>query len=228
MELSTVARIVAAFYRLVGSKSSDGALVDQGEAVDDVVYQFLTDGSRRAQRWMLDMGYGGWRKRSAALSFTGTDAADGGRKVDLPSDFLRSFGTDRVSPLTEADGTRWGALIDDVRGTTIKGDYCYIRGDELWLARTAVLPSTVYLDYHFVHPEWSSVVTIDFPLEARRLIIAEAANAAKEENWLPGGRDLELKIERNLQRERERARHVSRTSKAPRQLTKAYRAGSRW
>ena len=69
MELDSVARVVAAFYRLVGSESGDEALIAQGESADDVAYLFITRGCRNAQRWLLKMGFNGWRKRSAALTW---------------------------------------------------------------------------------------------------------------------------------------------------------------
>jgi len=227
VELDSSAKVLQAFYRLVGSVEADTALVEQGEAVNDVAYEYLTVGAREAQRHMLKMGYGGWRKRSAALTWTGTDAANGGRYSALPTDFLRAYGNRRRSALTEANGDRWGGEIGPDEDTS-EGDYYYVRGEELWLARTASPPTTVYLDYHYKHPLWSASVTIDFPMDARMLIVAEGANAAKDENWLPGGPELEGKIERAVARWRERTRGIARGTKSPRQFAKALRLGNRW
>lgn len=230
MELSTVDRIRDAFYRLVGSDSTDTALSEQGEATNDVANQFLTRGCRKAQRWMLKQGYGGWRTRSSALTFSGTDAADGGRYVTLPSNFLRGAGNDRVSALREANGDPWGTQVDD-RDETMKGDGYYFRGEKLWLLRNANPPSTLYLDYYFTHPVWDATLDdneIDFPLEARSLIVAEAANEAKEDNWLPGGSEMEMKIERALLRAREEARDIARQSKQVKQFQKPRRYGTHW
>lgn len=229
MELSTVARCRNAFLRLVGTDDTDSALTDLGEAANEVVDLYLTRGCRDAQRWMLKMGYDGWRKRSSALTFTGTDAADGGQKATLPSDFMRTSGNTRRSALREASGDSWGAQIDQEEDSH-KGNYYYLRGTELWLARTAVPPTTVYLDYHYQHPTWTGLAdgSIDFPLEVRPLIIAEAANVAKEENWLPGGRDMEAKIERALARAREAARDFARQTKGPRTFRKPVRWGNHW
>lgn len=227
MDITTVDQAVDAFYRLTGTESDDPALVAHGEAVDDVVYTFLTMGCRDAQRWMLKMGYGGWRQRSAALTFSGTDAADGGRYVALPTDFLRAFGNNRVSPLVEANGDRWGTLIDDDDGT-MRGNAIYVRGEQLWLGRQATPPTTLYLDYHYRHPVWNASTTIDFPLDARYLIVAEAANLAMAENWLPGDNAMERKIEVALMRWRERVRGIARQTKQPRQFAKAARFGNHW
>lgn len=226
-DLDTVAEIVDAWYRLVASESGDQALEDQGEAVDDVAYINLTRGCRRAQRWMIRNGYQGWRKRSAALSFTGTDAADGGRKITLPTDFLRAYGNERRSALTQANGDRWGVQIE-AEMDHMKGDHYYMRGEELWVTRSAELPTTLYLDYHYRHPEWHDSVTIDFPLEARSLISAEAAYTAMHDNWIPGGRDLEQKIARAMLTAQEEARHIVRSTKQPRTFNKVRRFGNRW
>jgi hypothetical protein len=227
VELDSVAKVVAAWYRLVGSISSDGALTEQGEATDDVVYTYLTRGYRNAQRWMLKMGYGGWRKRTTALTWSGSDAADGGRYATLPSDFLRSYGNQRMSALREAGGDQWGQEVKPEEDQ-LQGDYYYIRGEQLWLGRDASPPTTLYFDYHYKHPLWSASVTIDFPMDARALIVAEAANVAKEENWLPGGPEMEQKIERALMRAREEAREIVRVTKGPRTLRKPPRYGNRW
>ena len=225
MELSTPALVVAAWYRLVGSESADDALVAHGESADDVAYQALTRGCRNAQRTMLGFGYGGWRVRSAALSFSGTDATTGGRYASLPSDFLRAAGSRRQSALEEANGDPWGQEVDDSK---VKGNGYYLQGDELWLTRNASPPSTLYLAYHYTHPVWSASVTIDFPVDARYLIVAEAANVAKEESWEVVGPEGAGKIERALMRAKEEARGVARLTKSPRQFKRPYRGASHW
>lgn len=231
MDLTTVEEHLEAWYRLVGSVSGDQALEEQSEDTDEVGYINLTRGCRRAQRSMIRMGFGGWRKRSAALVFTGSDAVDGGVKTVLPSDFLRAYGNDRRSALTEANGNRWGSRIDEM-DDHLKGDLYYIRGEELWLARTASPPTTVFLDYHFQHPAWDSSLQagtgIDFPLEARALIVAQAAYTAMHDNWLPGGAELETKIDRALKVAETEARYISRPDKQARQFRKVRRFGNRW
>lgn len=228
MELDAVAKFVAEFFRLLGTDSTDPGLTANGEAPDDVAYLHLTAGCRDAQRWMLKMGYKGWRKRSAALSLAGTDSSDGGRYASLPSDFLRAAGNQKQSALRQADGTGWGQEVTD-NEDQYHGDGYYIRGEQLWLTRGAQPPTTLYLEYHYTHPAWSAALsTIDFPMDARNLIVAEAANAAKEENWLPGGPELEGKLERNLMRVREKARDVARPTRQARQFRKPVRVGNHW
>lgn len=230
MLLDTVAKCRNAFLRLVGTDDADPALTDLGEATTEVVDLYLTAGSRDAQRWMLSVGYDGWWRRSSAItSWTGSDSADGGRYTTLPSDFLRLRGNSRTSALVEADGDRWGSLIDSEENYR-KGNYYYLKGTQLWLARTASPPSTVYIEHHYQHPSWTGLAdaNIDFPLEVRPLVISEAANAAKEENWLPGGQEMEAKIERRLARDRQKARDFARQVKGPRMWRKVLRVGNRW
>jgi hypothetical protein len=120
--------------------------------------------------------------------------------------------------------------VDD-RDETQRGDIFYFRGQQLWLGRWASPPTTLYLEYHFTHPEWSDSLLdadIDFPMDARYLIVAEAANSAKEEDWLVGGTELEQKIERALSRARDEARDVARVTRSPRMFIKPYRAGNHW
>ena len=227
MEMTAVSQFVASFYRLLGTDATDDALILNGEAANDVAYQYLTAGCREAQRWMLKCGSGEWRKRSAALSFSGTDAADGGRYATLPTDFLRAWGSRNESALVEADGDSWGQEVGS-RDTQLKGDGYYLMGSTLWLTRTAAPPAVLYLLYHYVHPTWSASVTIDFPMDARLLIVAEAAQVAMAEAWLPGDAAMERKIEVAAMRARERARDLCRATKSPRTLRRAYRAGNRW
>jgi hypothetical protein len=228
MELTAVAQFVASFYRMLGVDATDDALVANGEAQDDVAYQYLTSGCREAQRTMLKLGYAGWRKRSGILVFSGTDDADGGRYASLPSDFLRAVGNQKLSALREANGDRWGTEVT-TNEDEYKGDGYYIRGEQLWLTRDAEPPATLYLEYHYTHPVWNAALTtFDFPVDARFLIVAEAANEAKEENFLPGGQEMEQKIERALARAKERVRDIARPTKQARQLRKPPRAGTRY
>ena len=228
-DLDSVAKIRQQFYRLTGSISSDSELVRQGEAVDDVAYQALTEGTRAAQLWMLDNGYHGWRARSSAITWLGTEAANGGRYVALPATYLRLYGDMHPgkSALVEADGTPWGQQID-AGDDRAQGDFYYVRGEELWITRLATPPTTLYIDFHYRHPAWTSGVTIDFPTLARGLLAPKAASIAMEENWLPGDRNMEVKIERAMLKAEARARMVARQTKQPRRMKEPYRAGNAW
>lgn len=228
MELDTVVKIVSAFYRMIGSVASDQSLTEQGESADDVAYLNLTRGTRIAQRYMIDQSFGGWRQRSSALSFTGSDSADGGRYVTtMPSDFLRAYGSNRRSALVEANGDRWATeTIEDQ--DHLKGDHYYLKGSVLWLTRTANPPTTIFLDYHYKHPAWSSNVTIDFPMEARHLIVAQAAACAIDDNWVSGGEEMEARVGRAVTKAQSEARGISRTTRQPKKFKKVIRFANRW
>ena len=234
MELNTVDRVKAAFFRLVDTESDDPELVLHGEGVSDVVELALTAGFRSAQRWMLDKGFQGWRKRSSAITWSGTDAADGGRYWSLPTDFLKAYGNARISCLTEAGGDRWGEEVHPDYAA-VKGNSYYFRGSDdggmqLWLSRSAAPPSTLYMEYHYLHPSWTALADadIDFPLEIRSLGVAEAANEAMVEAWLPGGQELEVKILRALGLAQTKAMRTVRASKKPREMRKPSRFGNHW
>ena len=217
-DLDSVANILEAWYRLVGSISKDGALVEQGEAVDEIGYIYLTQGCRSAQDYMLDQKYLGWRKRTDAISWTGSDATTGGRYATLPSDYLRADGNLTRSALVTAGGDRWGDQVEQ-ENDIIKGNYFYFIGDQLWLARIAT-PPTVYLKYHYMHPEWKSDVTIDFPLKVRSLVVAHAADLASNENWFTGGVDEKNAIRKALLQAENNARKYARQTKQARKLRK--------
>lgn len=225
--MTTVAQVLRAFYRLVGSVSGDSALLERGEASnDEVAYEALTRGCWAAQRYMLSQGYQGWRKRGTAISWTGTEASDGGRYVSLPNDFLRAYGNGDVSCLVEAGGTRWGQEIK-AENDFWKGDYFYFRGTKLWITRDANPPGTIYLEYHYQHPTWTSGVTIDFPTEVLPLVVAEAAYAVKDEDWIPDN-ETPQRIESARITARKEAIEYSRQSKKPRSFRKRTVFGSRW
>lgn len=227
-QLDSVEKVKDAWYRLIGTEVEDPALVDLGETEDDVAYLWLTEGAHEAQEWMIRKGYDGWRKRGSAItSWTGADSTDGGRFNSLPADFLRAWGNRRESAFVEANGRPWGQEIDPEQ-QALMGNHYYFRGDNFWITRGATPPTTLYLQYHYLHPNWSDSVTIDFPLRSRSLIVAEAANMAKEEDWFPGDAARELKIERAVARARERARRAARQTKSPRQFRPPARFANRW
>lgn len=233
MELDSVSKLLLAFYRLTGAQSGDGSITLRGESDDDVGYLYLTRGARAAQRWMIDNGFESyWRTRSSALSFSGTETSDGGRYTTLPSDFLRLWG-DRTrvkSALVEADGDDWGALIEEER-SDIQGDYYYLKGDQLWVTRSADLPPTVYLEYHHKHPAISAALDdadIDFPMDGRPLIVAEAASLASGEAWLPGGEEMEARLDRHLRRTRYEVRKVARRTREARRFAPPPRVANHW
>lgn len=231
MILDSVTRFLQAFYRLTGVEPEDPSLSHTGEAENEVAFLALTRGAWAAQRHMLRMGYTGWRKRSDPISWT-DGGTDGGKVATLPEDFLRAFGRQERgrSALVDSQGRRWGSELD-AEDSHREGRFYYIDGTQIRLTRRNNAPPGLRLDYHYRHPKFNDELPdeeIVFPIEARPLVVAEAANIAANESWLPGDELSHQKIQRAAMLAREEARHVSRTTKQPRQMRRAPRFGNRW
>ncbi len=226
-ELDTVGEFRQAFYRLVGSVSTDHALVAQGESVNGVADYYLTRGARRAQTWLLRNGYQGWRKRSSAITWLGSDSTTGGRYSDLPADFLRLYGDKHRSALTQANGDGWGTHILASEDRRL-GNFYYVRDQQIWITRNANPPTNVFLTYHYRHPVFEDAVTLDFPEVLAVLVPPEAAKLAMSDNWLPGGGEMKSAIREALQDAREECRHHARQSKEPRRMKRRKVFGTHW
>ena len=219
--LASIAGFRSALYRLLGTSATDQALIEHDNDTLENVYLALTHGCWAAQRYMISAGMAGrWRKRSTAItSWSGSDAADGGRYTALPTDFLRLVGNrSGRSALRQASGETWGTEVEETEDT-LRGAVYYLKNDQLWLGRGASPPGTIYIDYHFRHPEFTSAIaSFDFPLDARGLIVAEAAGFLVNESWVPGGPEMDRKVEKNLAKWRTTARDIARRSREPRRM----------
>lgn len=230
-ELATYAELSRAFYRLTGVVVADDSLVEQGEAQTDICSLALTRGFRACQRWLLANGLKErWRKRHTAwTTWSGTEAADGGRYNSLPTDLLRIDGnqTDR-SALVQADGTEWGQEVSpDQDG--LRGSFYYLKNDQLWLARGAAPPSPVYLRYYNAHAAITSATSsFDMPMDARWLCVAEAAESAVGDEWVPGGDEVRARVAGALERGRDEARSIIPRTREPRRMKGARVYASRW
>ncbi len=225
MDLDTVADLLAAFYRLVGTEEGDPALIEQGEASNAVAYQALTKGIRSGQRFMLSKGYMGWRELSAALTWTPASVT-GIYVAAVPSGFLRAFGNAKMSALIGSDGKRWGQEIT-AYDHSASGQCYWFEGEEIKIPATTT-PPTLRLDYHYRHDALDGSATITFPQEARSLIVAYAANHAKQDNWLPGGPEMELKVREAVKVAEQNAIDVARPTKTPRQIRVRKAYGTHW
>lgn len=218
--LDSLTALRNAWHRLTGTTSDDDALTENGEGATDVVDLCLTHGFWAAQRHLIANGMANrWRKRSAALSFSGSDTADGGRYTDLPDDFLRLSGDETRSSIVRANGDRWGTLITGENDSR-RGSYYYLKNDQLWLARGADVPTTAYLDYQYRHPEITTGVALDFPLEVRMLGVAYGAEVGMAEGWFPYDESGQAKITRAVTYWESQGRKTARESREPRR-TKA-------
>lgn len=239
-ELDSGTDILNAFYRLVGTDAADPALVANGEGVNDVANTFVGRGARMAQQYMLKEGYDGWRARSPVLSFSGADDTDGGQYADLPADFIKAYGNGRTtseSALTQPNGTPWGVEIHPSLAGATQGNAYYFKSvggsipqavPQLWLTRLAQQPDPLHLHYHYRMITVSSFTgTIDFPFDARGLIVAYAAELAKTESWLPDDEQFS-KISVAVTAAEKEARSLAKQSRRQRQMRGVVRFGSHW
>ncbi|TVQ98311.1 MAG: hypothetical protein EA398_13500 [Deltaproteobacteria bacterium] len=215
-----------AFYRMVGARPVDPALNAFGASQDDVANELLTEGAHEAQRFMIGAGYHGWMRRFGPLVL---DEDDEGRFAVLPVDFLTAQGWRRQSALEDASGRSWGKEADG-RDPLSRGNVYWIPDyTTLRFGRGALVPTEVYLRYHYFHPTFgSSEETVDFPPDARRLVVCMAAQAAVDEDWVPGQEEAMGRIDRALAKARQRARRVAVTSKRQRQVQEPPVFGTRW
>ena len=102
-----------AFYRLTGLSGSDGRWTAHETASEDTLFTWMFQAMRNAQAWYLDhIDYARWHKTSSTLSWSGTEAANGGRYSDLPSDFVRLFDQRRIVFTLDLADAGCGATLD--------------------------------------------------------------------------------------------------------------------
>ena len=219
-QLAQLLSFQAAFYRLTDTDSTDDALTEHDASTLEAVNQFLQEGLDDAQDYLMACGLSDrWVKQATAItSWSGADATDGGRYKALESDFFRLAGDYETSALRQINGDRWGRLIDAPDRFRMRGDRYYLLNEQLWLTRAAAPPSSVIYDYHFRLPALDNVTDVDFPIEDRPLIVACAAQRAMADSWLPGGAEMEAKIEKNVRVCEQRAFRRTRRSRAQRRL----------
>lgn len=231
--LNTEAELRAAFYRLVGTVSSDDTLSENAEAANLVADMCLNHGFERAQLFMIGCGMTErWRARSSAItSWSGSDAEDGGRYKalsDITTDFLRFSGKKMDgsrSSLMNAKGDRWGVEID-ADNDALTGNVFYLKNEQLWIGVGSAPVSPLYLDYQFRHPEFTTGVTINFPSGATGLCVAYAALLGSTENWYP--RSDNSKILENVDYWEKQARMVARRSRGQRKQSAPRTVGTRY
>lgn len=237
--LTDRASLVRAFYRLTATSASNPALIEQdGSNTLEAVYQFLQYGLWDAQAFLMDAGLSShWITTSSTLAtWLGTEAANGGRYIALPADFLRLAGDQFTSALHYPDGTRWGTLCDYLDGREARGDYYWLRGSgpatpdvwNLWIARSANPPSTLVCDYHHRHATLADTTVVDFPTEHRALPVAFAADRAMNDAWLPGDMTMQAKISANLSKQKQEAQRRVRLSRGPKQMRTNRTGATHW
>ena len=220
--LTNQASFQRAFYRLTDTDSTDEALIEQDTSGDlEAVNQFLQHGVNDAQEYLMRAGLSSrWISQATAItSWSGADSTDGGRYKALETDFFRLAGDAEpgFSALREIDGNQWGRLINARDRFRVNGDRYYLLNEQLWLCRNANPPASVIYDYHHRIATLDSS-TIDFPVDDRELIVAYAGKRAMADSWLPGGQEMEAKIEAKLRFCEQQAWKRSRRDRRQRRL----------
>jgi hypothetical protein len=227
--LTDRASLVRAFYRLTNTDATDDALIEHDPAgfALEAVYQALQYGVWDAQEYLIERGMRDrWVKSTAALSFT-DEAVTGFQYTDLPDDLLRVDADDERTGIRRAN-ERWGQLIhidDRWRG---RGNYYWTQNERLYLARSANPPANLYLDYFFRHDTLADDTTVDFPERERPLIPAYATVRAMAESWLPGGPEMEVKLQRNLDFLKSLAGRRIRRTRSPQKVRPQRVIGTHW
>lgn len=229
-KLSNRVELVHAFYRLTGLSGSDGRWVAHQTAASDTLYTWLYQAMREAQAWYLNnVDPARWKKATTSeFSWSGTEAANGGRYMALPSDFLRLFGDQENSALRYPSGERWGHLIDP-NDRVRWGDYYWIENDNLWICRGASPPATLVMDYSYAIPQLTDDTTApDFPEIDRDLIAAEMAAIAADHPSFPGSEDLRRRIYQHRESLQKQVYIRGRRSREPRKIKAGRVIGSHW
>ena len=218
--LAQLTSFQAAFYRLPDTDSSDDSLTEHDASTLEALNQFLQYGVNDAQEYLMRCGLSDrWVSQATAITcWSGTDAADGGRYKSLESDFFRLAGDFERSALRQINGDTWGNLIDSRHRFQVRGDRYYLLNEQLWLCRGASPPASLIYDYHARIATLNNSSDVDFPTEDRPLIVAYAAVRAMADAWLPGGQEMEMKLEKNARLCENRAYRRTRRDRAQRKL----------
>lgn len=219
--LTDRASLARAFYRLTATSATNPALIEHDGSSLETLYQYLQYGLWDAQEFMLDCGLlNRWVTVSSTLSFSGSDASNGGRYAALPADFIRLAGDGINSALHSPNGTTWGHLIDWMDRRRAGPSSYWLESTtsnvwRLWVGPGASPPSDLVADYHHQLGTLADSTTVEFPSQHRGLIVAFAADRAMSDSWLPGDEAMQLKIAANLAKQKKEAERRTRLSHGP-------------
>lgn len=228
--LTDRASLKRALFTLCDTDATDADLIEHDASTLEGVYRLLTEAGDTAQEELIRGGYGEfWLETSAAISWSGSDATLGGRYWALPAEFRRAYGDENDSCLREADGSQWGQEIPPELRLRAEGNFYYFRSSQLWIAREADPPATLYMDYYRKVQDMQDSVDVDFPEELRSLVVAYAAVDAASEAWYTGDREDVQRLGANLERKKKRAFAMLRPSRKRRTIRpKAMHGNTHW
>lgn len=220
-----------AVYGLLNISSDDDAFTEFADTAAEQIEDLVQYAVWAAQEWIINHAQPNWWiKQTGSLSWTGSDASNGGRYSALPSDFLKLYGEDDRSALRQPNGNRWGRQIDPESRFDARGRYFYVLDDALWITRGADPPSNLIAEYNYRYAQISASALdmSDFPVRWRPLIVAEAGVIARDYSWYPGTPENDAKMERNRKEWRDRIAVNARTSRQPRKIRSKPVAGHKW
>lgn len=227
------ASIRRGIYRLCNLSDNDAAMVEHDAASLEGINQLIEEGLYDAQEWLLRARYADpWVVVGQAVTVLGSHSDPEGKYIELEDDFLRLMGDENASALY-VPGTRrrsWGRQRHGTRdGRMARGSGYWIEGGRIRLANNARPPSNLVYDYIRKPDPPEDEVPIDFPETERPLVVAFAAVHAMENNFLPAGPEMEMKILRNLERRKGMAWKRARRTTAPRRIRRPHTlAASHW
>lgn len=231
--LTDRASLARAFYRITATSATNPALIEHDASTLEAVYQFLQYGLWDAQEWLMDCGLlNRWVTTSSTLTFSGSDASNGGRYTALPAEFMRLAGDEHDSALHSPNGTKWGRLID-WKDRRRAGPTAYWLESttsnvwRLWIGPGASPPTGMVLDYHALATLDASA-TVEFPSQHRGLIVAFAADRAMSDSWLPGDAEMQAKIAANLMKLKRESERRVRQSHGPKKRRMRVSGGSHY
>lgn len=206
----------------MNSGPDDDGLAEGFASADEHANSYIQQGLDSAQAWTIEVcdplrwlsAFG------APLEFQTDDPM--GLYVPLPDNFLRLSGDAYHSAIIQPNGLPWGQEIQDPRERhwMNRSRGYYLANNRLYLAHKSQKPPRCsVVEYHFRHAVLADDTTlIDFPLQDRWLIVAFAAWHAVKDDWVPGGGEMQGKIEQDLDHwKREIAKRQRRTRK-PRRI----------
>lgn len=220
-------------YRLTNLADNDAAMVEHDNASLEGINLMVEEGLNDAQEWLLRAAYPDpWLVVGTDVVVAGDDADAAGRYMELEDDFLRLFGDENATAFYVPGRTAryWGRQLNGPReGRQIRGDGYWVEGDRVRFTRNAKIKSNLVYDYIRKATAPADGVNIDFPEIERGLVVAFAARHAMENNFLPAGQEMEVKIDRNLKFHKSQAwKRARRTTSARKIRRPAASSATHW
>jgi len=228
-----------AFYRLLAISPNDDALTEHDSEIQETVHYFLQSGIWNAQYWLLtNTEVKRWLRPVGPILLSPDsnnpeapvwvrDPVSNSLSITLPTDFIRLAGDAQDTALylqqgggNTSGGRVWGQQIDQRDKNRMRGNWFYLLNDELRLTPTANPPANLFFDYYYRHPLLTEDDDpLEFPVDVRPLIVAEAAVMALSEAWLPFEEpESESRILRNLDYWRRISSSRARQTRRPQQF----------